>query len=231
MSNKAVWPVYAGKSFNLWNPDTGKYYDSVDAALIKKHLHSKRLSQHGSHASAFSEQLPEDIQNPDSLPCLHQRIVYREVTNHTNTRTFVVAVIPGGRALIHKAPYLLRTKGTPSDEMYLLGVLSSMVCDWQARRSIELTVTFAHLNDFSIPDPGEGHPVRDRVAEIATRLSDMDNDGQAEEAIPASNLSLSLSLSLSLRTRRMCGLAIRPRSRRHQNCVRHVLRSKSGAVE
>ena len=53
----------------------------------------------------------------------------------------------------------------------LLGVLSSMPCDWQSRRTVELHMTFEQFGLLSIPDPGEGHPVRDRVVEIAGRLS------------------------------------------------------------
>ena len=223
MTKRTVWPVYTGKSFNLWNSDTGKYYDSVDADQIKRHLQKKRLSQHGSSASAFAELPVGVVHDPTTLPCLRHRIVYRWVTRATDTRTLVVAMISGERAVVEKAPYLLRIKGTASDEMYLLGVLSSMICDWQARRTAELGITFAQFNDLSIPDPGGGHPVRDRVAAIAARWSDTNADRQAERTAHATNLSL--------RTRRMCGLAIRPRPRRHQDCVRHVLRSKSGAVE
>ena len=36
-------------------------------------------------------------------------------------------------------------------------------------------MTFTHLNQASVPDPGEGHPVRDRVTQIATRLAAIDD--------------------------------------------------------
>ena len=36
-------------------------------------------------------------------------------------------------------------------------------------------MTFEHLNQASIPDPGEGHPVRDRVTKIAARLAAADD--------------------------------------------------------
>ena len=35
-------------------------------------------------------------------------------------------------------------------------------------------MSFGQLNQLSIPDPGEGHPVRDRVVEIAGRLAAVD---------------------------------------------------------
>ena len=169
-----VWPVCAGSSFNLWEPDTGDYYDSVDAAAIRDHLQSKRLSQHQTSTSAFAGLPAEVIADPRTLPCLHSRIAFRDVTNPTNTRTFICALIPPDRVLAHQAPYLLQTLGCPADEAYVLGVLSSMVFDWQTRQTTELHMTFEQLNQASVPDPGAGHPVRDRVAAIAGQLAAVD---------------------------------------------------------
>ena len=182
-----VWPVYKGTSFNLWAPDTGVYYDSVDADAITTHLHQKRLSQSRTASSAFAE-LPESaLRDSSSLPCRNARIAFRDVTNPTNTRTIVAALIPPDRVIVHQAPYLLRTAGSARDEAYVLGVLSSMPCDWQARRTVELHLTFEQLNSFTVPDPGEGHPVRDRVTELAARLAARDERFQgwaAEVGVP-----------------------------------------------
>ena len=166
-----VWPVCSGASFNLWEPDTGDYYDSVDADSIREDLHHKRQTQHGTASSAFAN-LPETVTaDPQTLPCLRPRIAFRDVSRSNDTRTFKCALIPPDRVLTHKAPYLLQTQGQPADEAYVLGVLSSMVFDWQVRRTAELNMTFAQLNQASIPDPGEGHAVRDRVTKIAARLA------------------------------------------------------------
>ena len=167
--------MYSGKSFNLWQPDTGNYYDSADALSITEHLHQKRLNQRRVSSSAFAE-LPEDVlRDPGTLPCRRARIAFRDVTNPTNTRTIVAALIPPERVVVHKAPYLLRRAGAVRDEAYVLGVLSSMPCDWQARRTVELVMSFEQIRLLAIPDPGEGHPVRDRVAEIAGRLAAVDD--------------------------------------------------------
>ncbi len=170
-----VWPVYKGTSFNLWAPDTGVYYDSADADAITTHLHQKRLSQSRTVSSAFAE-LPEPVLRvPATLPCRRSRIAFRNVTNPTNTRTIVAALIPPDRVIVHHAPYLLQTAGSVRDEAYVLGVMCSMPCDWQARRTVELNLTFEQLNSFTVPDPGEGHPVRDRVVDIAGRLAAADD--------------------------------------------------------
>ncbi|MCY3861539.1 MAG: hypothetical protein OXG67_06185 [bacterium] len=39
---------------------------------------------------------------------------------------------------------------------------------------VELHLNFHILNNLPIPDPGEGHPVRERVVEIAGRLAAVD---------------------------------------------------------
>ena len=169
------WPVYAGKSFNLWQPDTGDYYDSVDARSITDHLQQKRLSQRRTRTSAFAD-LPEALlADPGSLPCRRTRIVFRDVARATDTRTLVAALVPPDRVVVHKAPYLFQLAGSPSDEAYVLGVLCSMPCDWQARRTVELVMSFEQLRLLPVPDPGEGHPVRDRVVEIAGRLAAVDD--------------------------------------------------------
>ncbi len=182
-----VWPVYKGTSFNLWEPNTGIDYDSADAESMIAYLQEKRLSQWNTRSSAFAEQDEAFTDDPETLPCLHPRIAFRAVTNPTNTRTLIAALVPGNRVIVHQAPFLLRTKGSTTDEAYALGVLSSMPCDWQARRTVELHMTFEQINQLSIPDPGEGHPVRDRVTEIAGRLAATDErfaDWAAEVGVP-----------------------------------------------
>ena len=151
-----VWPVYNGGSFNLWDPDTGDYYDSVHADEIIEHLRSR------------------DSTAQEDLACRAPRIAFRDVTRANDTRTFRCALIPGGRVAVNTAPFLHRIRGSASDEAYLLGMLSSMVCDWQARRTVELHMTFGVLGDLSVPDPGHGHPVRQRMAAAAGRLAAAD---------------------------------------------------------
>ncbi|MDE0161263.1 MAG: hypothetical protein OXL98_05940, partial [Acidimicrobiaceae bacterium] len=169
-----VWPVYKGASFNLWEPDTGVYYDSVDGEDIAAYLHGKRRSQSRTSSSAFSELSETVLDDPCSLPCRRARIAFRDVTRATDTRTLISALVPPDRVIVNQAPYLLQTAGSIRDEAYVLGVLCSMPCDWQARRTVELHMTFEQLNLLSIPDPGAGHPVRDRVTDLAACLAARD---------------------------------------------------------
>ena len=181
------WPVYKGASFDLWNPETGVYYASVDSEEITRHLQQKRLRQHRTARSPFAEFVQKHIEDPATLPCWRPRIAFRDITNRTNTRTVVTALVPGRIVITNQAPYLLWPRGTTIDEAFLLGVLSSMTLDWYARCVVELHLNFHILNNFPIPDPGTGHPVRDRVVEIAGRLAAVDErfaDWAAEVGVP-----------------------------------------------
>ena len=182
-----TWFVYTGASFDVWNPDTGTYFASVSARDITGHLQHKRQRQHRTSSSPFAEFAAAHIADPQTLPCLYPRIAFRDITNATNTRTIVVTLIPGNIVVTNKAPYLLWPRGSTPDQAFVLGVLSSMVLDWVARRVVELSLNFHIFNSLPIADPGSGHPVRDRVVEIAGRLAAVDErfaEWAAEVGVP-----------------------------------------------
>ena len=139
-------------------------------------LQQKRRNGHRNRRSAFSEMPAAWIEDPQTLPCLRPRIAVRDTTNSTNTRTVIAALVPGELVITHQAPYLLRIRGTERDEAFLLGVLSSMILDWYARRVVELHLTASILNNFPIPDADvDDDPVARRVVEIAGRLAAADD--------------------------------------------------------
>lgn len=153
-----IWPVYTGKSFGVWEPDTGNFYDSANAETIQTFLREKSNADEGA-----------------SLPCQAARIAFRDVTRSTDARTMIPALVPPKTILGEKAPYLVRTHGDVNDEAFVLGVMSSAIFDWQARRVVELKMSFEILKTFSIPDPGVGDSLRDRVSSISGRLAASDD--------------------------------------------------------
>ena len=170
------WPVYSGRSFDLWEPDTGAYYASVDAGTIFAHLQSKRERSRRYRRSVFSEFDPVWIENPSTLAFLHPRILFRDVTRATDTRSVRAALVPGQLVAVDLAPSLLWPKGTARDEAYLLGVLCSMILDWYARRVVEMHVKFNTMNSFPVPNCDvSGDMVAARVVEIAGRLAAVDD--------------------------------------------------------
>ena len=170
------WPVYTGKSFNLWNPDTGEYSSSADPETVTAALQRKRRNGHRNRRSAFSEMPAAWIEDPDTLPCLRPRIAVRDTARSSDTRTVIAALVPGELVITHQAPYLLRVRGTERDEAFLIGVLSSMILDWYARRVVELHLTASILDNFPIPDADiDNDPTASRTVEIAGRLAAVDD--------------------------------------------------------
>jgi hypothetical protein len=166
--------VCGGSSFNIWEPETGETYAWADPKKVIAELQRKRLRQINLRSSAFYG-LPESWANSkETLPCMSPRIAFRDVTNATNTRTCVAALLPGERVLTNKAPYLLRLGGTAADEAFLLGVLSSIPLDWYARRYVELVMNFQIFNGLPVPAVSVQDSRRERVVEIAGSLAAKD---------------------------------------------------------
>src|SRR5690606_34629972 len=92
----------------------------------------------------------------------------------TDQRTLIAALIPPNVVAQHKAPYLVRVRGSEQDEAFLLGILSSRVLDWCARRIVETGMTFTVFSSLPVPLPSQSHPGRGRIAELAGRLAAVD---------------------------------------------------------
>jgi hypothetical protein len=170
---EGFWPVFKGESFDLWEPDTGRYYGWADPARVLPYLQEKRLRSSRKRNSAYAE-FDGRLRDPRTLPCLAPRIAFRDITNRTNRRTVVAALVPPNVLLTHKAPFFLWPRGEPSDEAFLLGVLASLPLDWYARRFVETNLTYFILGPFPIPRPPESSPLRRRVVRLAARLAAAD---------------------------------------------------------
>ena len=183
-----LWVVYKGASFELWQPDTGTYYASVNSGEITRHLQQKRLRQGRTTRSPFAEFSEEHIDDPETLPCLRPRIAFRDITRSTDSRTVITALVPGQVVITNQAPYLLWPRGTSRDEAFLLGVLSSMILDWCARCVVELHLNFHIFNNLPIPWADlEEDPIAAHVVEIAGRLAAVDErfaEWAAEVGVP-----------------------------------------------
>ena len=113
--------------------------------------------------------------SPKTLPCLKPRIAFRDVTNRTNRRTVIAALVPPSVFLTHKAPFFLWPRGSEREQAFLLGVLGAIPLDWYARRFVETSLTFFVLNPFPIARPKGKSPLRDRVIALAGRLAATDD--------------------------------------------------------
>ncbi len=170
------WPVYKGKSFNIWNPDTGHYYAWAKPEPVLDWLQSKRLKAKKSRRnSPHREFSTKHLMRRSTLPCLMPRIAFRDITSRTAQRTIIACLVPPKIFLTNKGPYFLWPRGDEQDQSFLLGVLSSIPLDWYARCFVELNVNFFLLNPFPIPRPERNDPRWQRVVALAGRLASPDD--------------------------------------------------------
>ena len=100
------------------------------------------------------------------------RIAFRDVTNRTNSRTVIACLIPPRVLLTNTAPYLAFLKGKEREQAACLGLMNSAPFEWQARRFVELHLSFFVLEGLFVPDLGDDD--FHAVAEAAARLSSVD---------------------------------------------------------
>ena len=177
-SNNRNWPVFGGRDINLWDPGIAKKkcFASVDPDIYVPHLQEKRRRQARTTSSAFYGLPEQTLDDPDTLSCFKPRIVFRDVARANDTRTIIVALIPPKHVPQLKIPYLEWRDAPPRAEAYLLGVLSSMICDWYARRVVELKMSFAVFGNIPIPEVNiDTDPLARRVVEIAGTLAAVDD--------------------------------------------------------
>ena len=165
------WPVYKGESFALWSPDTNRYYAWADPDVLLPRLQAKRVRGNRLRSSVFHECSANWCADKSTLPCLHPRLAFRDITQWNNTRSMVVSLVPPKVFLTNKAPYMIFPRGDWCDAAFLLGVLSSISFDWYVRLFVETSMNFHLLNAFPIPRPDADDPLRGRVIELAGRLA------------------------------------------------------------
>jgi hypothetical protein len=170
---KGDWPVYKGESFEIWEPDRGPatYYAWMDPSVAQEHLQQKRLRSSRNANSVFSEFPKAIIADPGSLPCLHPRVAFRNVSRATDSRTVRAALVPACITITNAAPYFVWPRGDSADEAFLLGVLCSLPLDWYARRFVEVNMNFFILNAFPIPRPSRSDKLWQRTVSLAGRLA------------------------------------------------------------
>lgn len=170
-----AWPVYAGESFDLWDPDTGSYYAYARPEAVIKRLIDRQLNQIRNRRSALYG-LPRDwAEDVARLPAQAPRIAWRDSSRATDSRTVRAALVPPATVLVHQAYYLFWRTGDERDAAYLLGVLSSIPFDWYARQLVESHITVEFMDSAPIPRKDRDDPLRRRVETVAGRLAAIDD--------------------------------------------------------
>jgi hypothetical protein len=171
---EGAWPVYKGESFDIWQAETGTVYAWAKPKHITEVLETRRANQVRTRRSAFYG-LTDWADDPDTLPCLHPRIAWRDTARATDRRTVRAALIPPRTVLVHQAYYLFWREGGPAQEAFALAILCSSPFDWYARQMVESHVTVEFMRSAPLPRVEEQDPRRQRAVEIAGRLAAVDD--------------------------------------------------------
>ncbi|MGW9022632.1 Eco57I restriction-modification methylase domain-containing protein, partial [Leucobacter chromiiresistens] len=164
-------PVYAGASFNLWDPDAGDPYAYSEPLFLRAHLENKleravRTARSAYYRVGF---------NNGELSLDRPRIAFRDIARSNDTRTTIAALIPPRTSATHKAPVLVRRRGDERSEAALLGIMASIPFDWFMRRWVELTMSYELLNASPVPSIDFTSRLGVRLVEIAGRLAAIDD--------------------------------------------------------
>jgi hypothetical protein len=163
-------PVYAGKTFNIWENNFGSVYayakDSAFGRVFEKITNSSRQSR-----SAFSGM---GIDSVELLPAMAPRIAYRRISRVTDSRTVIACLVPPRVLLVTTAPYFVNRFRNFKAEAFLLGVLCSIPFDWHVRRSSELDLTIELLTSMPIPEYDSSDVRCVELASLAASLAATD---------------------------------------------------------
>ncbi len=165
------WPVFKDESFDVWTNDTGSYYGWADPDKVIPVLQNKRQRSAKQARSPFAGFPSTWFRDSKTLPCWSARIAFRDVTNRTNRRTVIAALLPPKVFVTNKAPYFLWPSGDEKDQAFLLAVLCSIPLDWYARRFVEVSLNYHVLNPLPIPRPGRDSALWQRVVALGARLA------------------------------------------------------------
>lgn len=79
--------------------------------------------------SAYAEFSREWARDPSSAPWMNCRGVYRDIARATDSRTLITSVVPPNVFLADTAPYFLFPRGDVADQIYLYGILRTILLD------------------------------------------------------------------------------------------------------
>ena len=162
-------PLWKGESFDQYEPTgRGARRCPSSAAVLKKIR--KPSPGSGSLLRRKSKQARRFAVR-DELE--RARIAFRDVTNRTNSRTVIACLVPPKVLLTNTAPYLAFLRGKEREQAACLGLMNSAPFEWQARRFVELHLSFFVLEGLFVPDLDDDD--FGAIAKAAGRLSAVDD--------------------------------------------------------
>ena len=171
--DRALWegategrPLWKGESLDQFDPH-GR--EARPCPVTPEALERTRRPRAGSESILAADiKLPARRAAADA-EATHARVAFRDVTNRTNSRTVVAALVPPQVFLTNKAPYLVFANGDDHARAACLAVMNSLPFDWQARRFVEINLNYFILEGLRVPTLNDD--TYDAIATAAARLS------------------------------------------------------------
>jgi hypothetical protein len=162
-------PLWKGESFDQYDPHGAQ--ERV-CPLTDDVLRRTRRPKAGSESVLAERVALKDRRQAQEREARRARIAFRDATNRTNSRTVLACLIPAGVLLVNSAPYLVFMEDNDADRAACLGLMNSLVFDWQARRFAESHMSYFVLEGLCLPSL-DSHAY-EVIAHNAARLSSID---------------------------------------------------------
>jgi hypothetical protein len=176
-NDRALWRG-AREGLPLWKGESFDQYDAHGAEArvcpaSENVLARVRKTRPGT-GSILADELSVNERRAALLEELkHACVAFRGVGRSRDSRTIIACLVPPRIFLAHSAPYLTFTRRTNLDRAACLAMMNSLAFDWQARRFVEVNISFFILEGLVVPDLEEQE--YERIARCAARLSSVDN--------------------------------------------------------
>jgi hypothetical protein len=165
-SPAGVVPVLKGASIHFWNCQFGPPYGFAEEASIRQFMAARSAAGVNQPRSAYFGLDRFLHVNPLDEP----KIVFRSITNRTNSRTLICALVPANCTSTDSAPTIVRGNSSVTEEAYILGIFSTRVFDWYVRRWAELKITLDLMRRLPLPIFDESDSVHKDISLLAACL-------------------------------------------------------------
>ena len=165
----AGWALRFGRELNATDDRTllvDTYTPDACVVVEGKHLHPFVVQPPGDGPWVSPLEAARVLRGE---PWRRWRLAYRDVSSPTNLRSLIVALLPPGCLSTHTV-FCLRGRVGLGTQVYLCGMLNSLVADWFVRLYLGAHVTTALIGHLPVPRPPPTSPHRRAVMRSALTL-------------------------------------------------------------
>lgn len=143
------WTLWKGESFDQHDPHgaEARWCPPSDAAFKKA-----TKARPGSESALATEVDLPARRSAQGAELGQVRLVFRDVSRATDSRTVRVSLVPADTFLTNTAPYLTFVAGSHRERVACAAIMNSVPFDWQARRFVETHLNFFIVELLTVPD-------------------------------------------------------------------------------